>query len=173
MRARTLKWWKVTKMLHKFARFHILLSFTVWMLREACSDENCFRNLSVLSEEWLWITVYIVIPCLRSSTSSRAWCSPTCGCTVVQQDLPEWKSPFPYDELVKGACYIVIVRPVVARSNDKVRVGVTVELWDAATCSITSSECPIDVDLQPIRFSPCEENVGPEWPWKRKQLHVE
>lgn len=53
------------------------------------------------------------------------------------------------------------VRLVVARSNEKVRVRVAVDLRDVATGSIASGEGSIDVDLQTIGLSPCEENMSP------------
>lgn len=94
-------------------------------------------------------------------------CSSTCGCAVVEEDLVGWKSPFPNDELIKGPRHIMAVRLVVARSNEKVGVRVTVALRDVATGSIASGERSIDVDLQTIAFSPCEENMSPIRPWMR------
>lgn len=88
-------------------------------------------------------------------------CSCTCGCTVVQEDLLGRKSPFPNDELIKGPCHIMTIRLVVARPNEKVRVRVTVDFRDVAAGGITSGEGSIDIDLQTISFSPCEENMSP------------
>lgn len=56
------------------------------------------------------------------------------------------------------------VRLVVARSNEEVGVRVTVDLGDVATGRVTNGEGSVDVDLQTIGFSPCEENMSPVMP---------
>lgn len=61
---------------------------------------------------------------------------------------------------------------VVARFNEKVGVRVTVDLRDVATSRIPSGEGSIDIDLQTIGFSPCEENMSPVRPWKRRDTLV-
>lgn len=53
------------------------------------------------------------------------------------------------------------VSPVVARSDDKIRVGVAVELWNTAAGSITGIKGPVDVDFQAIPFRKRKKNVGP------------
>lgn len=100
------------------------------------------------------------------------WCSCTCGCTVVQEDLLGRKSPFPNDELIKGPRHIMTVCLVVARPNEKVGVRVTVDLRDVAAFGVTSGEGSIDIDLQTISFSPREENMSPVGPWMREDALV-
>lgn len=97
---------------------------------------------------------------------------PTYRCTVVQKDLIRRQSPLPDDELIEGPCDVVIVGPVISSPNHKAEVGVAVVFRDTAGL-VTNSEGPIDVDLQTIRFLPCEENVGPVRPWKGEQGHNE
>lgn len=50
---------------------------------------------------------------------------------------------------------------VVAPSNE---VRVAVDLRDVAAGRIPSGEGSIDIDLQTIVFSPCEENMSPVRP---------
>lgn len=125
----------------------------------------CIKGLCVLVAE-LGITIRNAVAEWQEILSSKPW-FPTYGCIVVEQDVLRRKSPFPNDELIKRACYIVTIRLVIASSNNKVRVGVTIAVWDAANC-VPSSEGSVDVNLQAIHFCPCEENVGPVRPWGKK-----
>lgn len=98
--------------------------------------------------------------------------SSTCGCAVVEEDLLGWKSPFPNDKFVEGPRHVMAGRLVVARSDQKVRVRVTVALRYVAAGSIAGGEGSIDVDLQTIGFSPCEENMSPIRSWMRRNRLV-
>lgn len=53
------------------------------------------------------------------------------------------------------------IRVIVACSNDKVNVGVTVEVGNVDAIWIAGIERPVDVDFQAIQLCKCEKNVGP------------